>query len=133
MRTYDPKKSSLIIAGLVVSGYAEGSSIKVKWNNPELFKRHIGGHGEVTRTKRVDTSGTIELSLMQLSPTHAQLHLLRKLEGTFPVLHQYNGELNFNAAAAAAWIEKMPDEEFGTEVSKRDWIIGIEDMSLITI
>lgn len=133
MKTYNPKKVNLVLGGFLVTGYADGTFIKLKWNNPELFKRHIGGQGEVTRTERVDTSGTIEISLMQTSPAHTFLHNLAKLKGTFPVLQTYKGDNNFAAAGPNAWVEKMPDEESATEVSKRDWVIAVEDMSMITI
>lgn len=131
VRTYDPKKKNAVASGFSLTGWAEGTMIKVARTTKEKFKKHVGAAGEVSRTKVADNSGTVTLTFKQTSPANAILYGLSKLDATWPFGLFSKDDMNLTAVAAEAWIESEPDPEIADVEGKCEWVIGCADISRI--
>lgn len=131
VRTYDPKKKILSCSGFTVTGYADGTFIKIARTTKERFKKHVGGSGEVSRTKVPDNSGTITITLKQTSPANAFLGNLALADATWPVGFFSKDGVPAQAVSAEAWIESEPDMEVANEEGKFEWVIGCVDVSKV--
>ncbi len=129
MKTYDPTEVQVNLGTLTLTGFADGTFVKIARNTAERYKRKVGAKGEISRSKVVDNSGTIEVTLKHTSPNNSQLYVLDKSPATFPVSVIENGETKFVASATEAWIEKTPDPEFAEEESNSVWVMGCADLS----
>ncbi len=129
----DPTEVQINVGTLTLTGFADGSFIKLSRNTPELYKRKVGAKGEVSRSRVVDKSGTIEVTLKHTSPNNSQLYALAQNPATFPVTVLENGEAKFSATSTEAWIEKTPDPEFGEEEGNAAWTLGCADLTFAQI
>lgn len=128
MRTYDPTEVQVNLGTLTITGFADGTFVKVARTTSERYKKKIGAQGEVSRSKVADKSGTISITLKHTSPSNSKLYLLDKSPATFPITVIENGEAKFVASATEAWIEKTPDPEFGADEANVEWTIGCADL-----
>jgi hypothetical protein len=126
--TYDPKAVTLSCGPLLISGYSDGTFIKVALADADLYKVHVGSHGEVARTKNNNKMGYITITLKQTSPSNAKLDLMKNNPTPFPVLLKNNSDAAYIATAVNAWVSKDPDNEFGGEESKVEWIIACDEL-----
>jgi len=131
VKTYDPKKKNVSASGYNITGWAEGTFIKIARTTKEKFKKHVGATGEVSRTKVADNSGTVTLTLKQTSPANAFLFGLAKLDATWPLGIFSKDDMGLSAVAPNAWIESEPDPELADVEGKCEWVIGCEDISRI--
>jgi hypothetical protein len=123
--TYSPEDVTLACGGFLLSGFADGTFVKVEPED-DRFKKLVGADGEVTRTKSANRSGTITVTLLQTSNSNAVLSNLARIDdltgyGSFDVLCKDN--LGNVAFAATGWIRKVPGPEYGKEQSNREWTI----------
>lgn len=128
MKTYDPTEVQINIGTLTLTGFAEGTFIKITRSTTERYKKKVGAKGEVSRSKVSDNSGTIEVTLKHTSPSNLQLYMMDKIPAAFPITVIENGETKFVANTTEAWIEKLPDPEFSNEESNAVWVFGCADL-----
>jgi hypothetical protein len=131
IKTYAPDKVSVVLGGAIMSGYAEDGFVKIEVAT-EAFTKHVGADGEVSRTRNTDKSGTITLKLKQTSDSNDVLSALYNtdittLQGYLPVIVKDNVGRTL-AAGSSAWIQKLPEAEFGKEIGDREWIIEVADL-----
>jgi len=131
IKTYAPDKVSVVFGGAILSGYAEDTFVKVE-QSVEAFTKHIGADGEVSRTRNTDKSGTITVTLKQTSDSNDTLSAfyladIASLQGYLPVIVKDNIGRTL-AAGSSAWIQKLPESEFGKEISDREWVIEVADL-----
>ena len=125
--TYDPTEQDLIFNGVLITGYADGTFIKVSRNNDGwTFKASNSGGG--ARCRNPDISGRIEITLHQGSPSNGVL-------SAFAVADELTGEgvgecmVKDRSTAAAkcsaqnAWVTKIADYERGKETGDVTWVI----------
>lgn len=129
--TYDPKIFSIIVGGKIISGFADGTFIKLE-RNQQAFQLKMGTDGEGTRAKSNDNSGKITITLMQSSPSNDDLSsfaIADQLanEGVVPVFIK-DGSGRTAASAATAWVQKLPDSEFSNEAQSRAWILETDGL-----
>lgn len=128
LRVYDPDQISINVAGIPVSGYADGEFITVENESPG-FEDVVGTDGEVTRSKTNDRRATVTLKLMQSSPTNDLLSALHNLDLNTPggvgvgpfLLRDKNGTTLL--LAEKSWIQKMPDGSWDRTAKERSWVI----------
>lgn len=124
--TYAPSDVSVIIAGHIVSGYADGAFVEVDYTNDRITMQK-GADGETARVITSDDSGTITLRLQQTSLSNDVLSALFEADtiskkATFPLaINDDNG--NTLVGTDAAWIKKLPTVSFGNELEDREWMI----------
>jgi hypothetical protein len=133
LRTYDPKKVSLSVGGVPLSGYADGSFISVEMSN-DAWSKSVGADGQTTRAKSNDKSGTITVTFAQSSASNDYLSSLALLDekvnlGVRPAhLADVNGTTIL--MAPFAWVRKLPSSEFSKEVSNREWALDCADLNM---
>jgi hypothetical protein len=133
VHTYDAKKVKVIVGGIPLSGYADGTFIKIERDN-DLFTKVVGADGITSRSKSNDRGGTAVLTLKQTSPSNdilSAFHLTDELTnaGIFPLLVQdMSGRSTF--ISATAWIKKLPSSEFGKDLGNREWTFDLVDVDI---
>lgn len=125
-KTFDPAKFEIIFGGKIISGFADGSFIIIR-RNDQAFNLKIGTDGQGTRVKSNNFSGQVQFNLMQSSPSNDDLSAIAQADeltnGGVNPLYIKDGTGNTIAAAATAWVQKLPDSEFSNEALTRQWII----------
>lgn len=132
-KSYDPAQVSVIFAGIIVEGYADGTFVLAARNNPS-FSLKVGASGEGARAKSNDRSGTVTITLMQSSASNDLLSaqaaldeasgdgigslLIKDLSGTTLV------------SAETAWIQKPSDMERAKEISDAQWVIETDVLNM---
>lgn len=133
LRTYDPASVVVSIAGVPISGYADGTFVSVD-RDDDAFTKVTGADGNTTRIKSNNRSGFLTLTLLQSSPSNDILSGLAQLDeatnaGVVPVLVK---DMSGNSIyfSAQGWIRKYPTSDFGKEINNREWIIDLADMDM---
>ncbi len=124
MKTYDPKQVLVVVGGVPISGYADGSFVRVGRRNPqwELVK---GADGEGARSKSNDDSGFIEIELMQTSASNQHLSNISLADetsnaGVVPVMVKDGSGFSLHMAEQS-FIEKNPDGAYAKTNQTRVW------------
>src|SRR4051794_20746490 len=118
MRVFDPAKISIMFAGRLLQGWADGDFVSIS-NTTDAFVSVAGTDGEVTRVKTNDRRATVTVTTMQSSPVNDMLSAIHTLDiltpngqGVGPLnIADCNGTSLY--AAEQAWIVKSPDATFG--------------------
>ncbi len=124
VKTYDPKKVTVIVGNHIVTGFAENDMIKIKPNG-DGFGLYSGADGEVARAIDPNQTFKVTLSLARTSKTNdflSQLHNLDRQTGAgiVPiVIKDLGGTMNF--IAAEAWITNYPEVGRGRSIDTQDW------------
>lgn len=124
VRSYDPKQIVIAFGPTVITGYAEGTFVKVA-RNGNAFEKSRGADGSVDRTNKNALDFTVTITLKQTSPVNAILSGLLLADqisnaGLLPLtIKDLGGATLFSAAQA--YIAKDPDQEFGDSLSSREW------------
>jgi hypothetical protein len=133
--TYDPKAILFTFLGIPLSGFADGTFIKVE-RNDDTFKLVVGSDGESARARNRNRSGRITLTLLQTSPSNDYLSAAQRADelgipgGKGPLLvKDVLGTTLINAPDA--WIVKPPAAEFGREVGSREWVFESGDIDML--
>jgi hypothetical protein len=131
--TYDPKQVAVIVAGVPMGGFADGSFVTVERTN-DTFSKVSGADGIVSRAKSNDKSGMIKITLQQTSPSNDVLQGIALLDevsnsGVVPLIIQdFSGRSTF--ITAFGWVKKPPSSEFSKEVSNREWEFDCADLDI---
>lgn len=133
VKTYNPADVQLVIAGILVSGYADGTFIAIGRDNPS-FTSGTGADGEGWRAKSNDKSGTCTLTLLQTSLSNDGLSALNALDeasgdGVGPLLLKDNSGRSLYSAETV-WLEKPADAEFAREQSDREWVVKTDKLNV---
>lgn len=129
MKTYDPAQVLTSFAGQIISGFGEGTMIVVE-RDEAAFTKKVGADGEVARARNRNRSGKVRLTLMQSSASNDYLSSMARqdeLAGTgVGVLQIKDGLGTTLVMVPNAWIEKIPNTEFGKEQSDREWVFDCD-------
>lgn len=129
VKTFDPKKVTVMYGGRVVTGFAEGSMVKCE-KNEDNNMAHVGVLGEVSRAINADNTGKITISLAGTSPfigIFAQKAAANELESCNVI--DMNDE-GINVGGSECWIVKAPDINIGKEIEEQDIEIYVADYSV---
>ena len=131
--TYDPKLVTVIYGGVLITGFADGTFVKVS-RNSDTFSLQMGVDGHATRTKSNDNSGKFEVTLSQASPSNPILYALWKIDQMAPlgvgVKPMIVKDLSGSSlhAAPTTWIVKPSDAEYAKEAGSRVWMFETDLM-----
>jgi hypothetical protein len=131
VQNYDPTKVVLLVGGIPVSGYADGSMIKCA-RNQDSMKLTKGADGQGVRSKSPDRSGKVTVSLLQSSASNGVFSALALLDqasstGVVPVLlKDNNGKVVWTATEA--WVMKPTEASWEKEVKDREWVLECDDL-----
>lgn len=124
VRTFDPKKIIIAFGATVLSGFPEGTFIKIA-RNGNAFEKSKGADGSVDRVNKNAYDFQVVATLKQTSPVNALLSGILAADqlsnvGVLPLtIKDLNGDTLFEAPQA--WIAKDPDAEFSDGLSNREW------------
>ncbi len=136
-KIWDPAQLSVIVGGVPIGGFAEGSMIELKMNTPR-FSTVTGTTGEKVRSKSLDKGAMLTIKLMQTSSSNDILTAIAIADdlapngaGIFPImLRDRSGRAQY--AAAEAWIVDQPDADFDKSAKSREWKIEIAELDAFT-
>jgi hypothetical protein len=124
-REANPRRHLLQVSGVPIQGFGENTQFKFTRNAP-FYKTKKGVDGEVTRSKVLDNSWTLEVTLMSSSQSNQVLWALALSEAyTFVNIEDLNGLTLF--CGEQAWVEEPPPVERGAEASEQVWKIFVAD------
>lgn len=133
MKTYDPKKILVIVGGVPLSGFADGSFVRVARNN-DMWTMSTGADGEGTRSKSNDRSGTIEVTLKQTSRSNqylSNLALADELDNAGVVPGMVKDGMGATLhLAEQLWVKKRPDSEYAKEAGDRVWVLETDVLTM---
>jgi len=126
VRSYNPSEVSVIVAGRIIGGFADGTFVGVERNN-DSWALSVGADGEGTRSKSTDRSGRFTITLNQSSESNEFLTELEAADdisgtGTFPVLVKDGSGTSIHEGETC-WIVKPASAPYGKESDNREWII----------
>jgi hypothetical protein len=131
--TYDPEKVSVIIGGLTMSGFADGDFVKIAPQDADLYKIHVGAHGEMARTKNSNKVGFVTFTLKATSPSNKILDAMKNSPTPVPVMVKDSSDSAFIASAANGWVNKQPEVSRGSEEAKIEWVIACDELMMFHI
>lgn len=128
---YDPGRIIVTFKGAQIQGYADGTF--VKWSRRvETFKDSAGAGGDVVRVRSRDKRGTVVITLQAASSSNDVLQAFADADeatglgyGTL-MIKDANGTTLI--VAEKAWVEKLPDGEYATDASNREWTIACAEL-----
>ena len=129
--SYDPRSVNLICGGVVVSGYADGSFIKVK-RNKDLYTQKVG-RDDVIDVRSTDRTGTISVTLLAASNTNDVFSALLELDEASPygtmsiplLVKDANGSTLMTGTGR---LKGWPEVEFSMEESHREWVFNVSNL-----
>lgn len=125
VKTFDPKMVVITWGVIPISGYAEGTFVRVN-RSGDAFTKKKGAGGDVERLNKNQGDFEVSLTLQQTSSTNGELSAALAADqvtnaGVFPfTIKDLLGETLF--FAPQAWIRKDPEWEDGDELNPREWI-----------
>jgi hypothetical protein len=125
-KTFDPGLHVVNFAGLLITGFADGTWISAE-RNADAFIPYVGADGEVSRARQRDRSGIVRITLAQTSASNRSLALLAKQDELFgtgvgALLIKDLGS-TLVLSADSAWIQKLPTVDRAKEVGTQEWAI----------
>lgn len=134
-QTYDPAFVGVTFKGIPISGYADGTFIKIERNNP-TFKQYVGARGEVSYVKSQDKTGKATLTLKAdhpcndlLSTVATQDELLGNGVGVFQMTQGGGATIALDPEAR---IEKPTHIERGKEMPTTEWVFLLSYATLFS-
>lgn len=131
--TYDPKQVAVIVGGVPLGGFADGSFVTVE-RSSDAFTKVTGADNITSRAKTNDKSGSITITLQQTSPSNDILQGFALVDevsnsGVVPIVIQdFSGRSTF--VTAFGWVKKVPKAEFSKEITNREWILDCADLDV---
>lgn len=134
VRTYDAKDVSIILGGVPITGYADGTFVSVE-RDEDAFTKVVGADGDTSRARSNHNGGMVTITLMQTSPSNKVLEDLATLDeltnaGIVPIMVKDNSGLSLYSSDTA-WIKKRATSNFGKEIDNREWIVDVADLIML--
>ena len=131
---YSPDQVKISFSGITVTGFQDGTFVEVE-RSEDQYTTHVGSLGDVTRTRNLNKTGKITVTLMQHAPINDLLSITLAADalGDTParsimVKDLTNGML---CHASNAWIEKTPKIERGKESAGIQWVFACADLEVV--
>lgn len=132
--TYDPKNVNILVGGISISGFVDGTFLECDMDEDAFIKRK-GADGITSRAKNNNNSGTITITLQQTSPSNAVLQGFALLDrasgkGIIPVLINEAGTAS-TIATGFAWVKKVAKPSYAKEVLDRQWVLDCAELDIV--
>jgi len=130
-KNYSPDQVVFSFNGVNVTGYFDGTFIEVE-RDEDSFTKHVGALGDVTRTRNLNRSGKVTVTLKSEAPVNDILAALNVADEQFGLnygammLSDLNG--NMLVRATQAWIMKAPKVERAKESGSVQWVFDCADL-----
>jgi hypothetical protein len=131
--TYDPALVFPSLAGIVLSGFADGTFIEAE-RSEDGFTLTVGASGEAARAQARNRSGRVTFTVLATSQVNDALSALAAqdelLSTGVGVFHMTEARGTTVLHAENAWIMKLPKIERNKEVATVEWVIECEDLEV---
>jgi len=133
LTNYHTDQVILIWNDIHINGFSNDTFIEVE-RNEDGFTTYVGSLGDVCRTKNMNRSGKITVTLMATAPVNDTLAALAQVDEDTgleyaPIqLKDLNG--NMRADGAEAWISKRPKIERAKESGTVQWVFEVAVLNL---
>ena len=123
---FDPALFTVIIAGKIISGFADDDFIEIE-RDEDMWTKKVGVDGEVTRAKSNNRAGKVTIHLMQSSMSNDDLSTLALIDeasnaGVGVLLcKDQSGRSVF--ASDSCWVKKFPKANYKKGVNTVEWQI----------
>ncbi|WP_332649664.1 phage structural protein [Lysinibacillus sp. 54212] len=124
--TYDARKVTTVIGGVILTGFPDGSFVKCSKDN-DNFEASSGAQGDVAIAINGDSLGTIEVTLSQTSPSVSYLDKLANNREMVSAWVNSVNEVKEVKGGSRAMVTKPADAEFGKSISNRVYTIKVFD------
>ena len=130
VKTYDFKQISASFGTVILSGFAEDDAITL---TPEanIYDAKKGCDGQTTRSRSNNDDYKATIRFMATSDAKSQMQeltlrnaALSGLTYPFRLISNSTNEFYFSPEA---WVEKLPDADFGREVGEREYTVYLPD------
>lgn len=140
IRTYDPKGVLVIVNGIPLYGFADGTFIRVE-RDDDMFTKVVGADGMTSRAKSNNKGGKITITLKQTSPSNDVLSGIALADemtnaGVVPIMIKEMSKpvpSQSLAVSGFGWVQKQPVMEYGKEITNREWIFDCADLEIVTL
>lgn len=129
---YSPKDVVCSWNGIAIEGFAPDSFLRIQRTSP-LVSQVVGAGGQVALTRNADKTGSIEIELMQTSPSNLMLSAIQAKQDAMElelditsnfIIFDPSGSVM--ATGVNAWLEELPAIELGREQNSKVWRFGCE-------
>jgi len=131
--TYSPSDYSIQVAGQTVSGFTDGAFIEVALDE-QLYNKHVGADGFVSRARTSNRSGTITITLARTSPSNEIMSALMKRDETDDdaivqvMIKDSKGRTVIDVPSA--WVQTIPTLTDSKDIEPRAWVLDCSQMSI---
>lgn len=132
LKTFDPNQLSVVVGTAPILGFAEDTMISIETEDPQ-YNDNTDIHGNVTRYKVNRNTAKVTITLTESSTSNDLLSNFAEADrisdaGVFPIMiKDPNGTSLFSSTAA--YIDQIPNVEFGAEAKTREWSIKATNIS----
>ncbi|WP_425447740.1 phage structural protein [Dethiothermospora halolimnae] len=130
MRSYDPKDVNVIVGGVALTGFAEGSFVSVE-RMEDTFTEYVGAQGDVAMSETSNETGEITVTLESTSPSVAYLNDLATRKGKNAIIPASVVDLNDNKVTAGGTecrVRKPATYEASNEITEREFVIFVSKL-----
>ena len=138
LKIYDSDRVQVSFGGVpITGGWTDGDFLAITANE-DAFTAVVGTSGEVSRSKTLNRSATIEINLMSTSPFNDIFSGIYIGDinahggagvGEFHVVDLNGTSIHF---AGNAWIRRPPDTTYGAEANIRTWTLECDRLETYT-
>lgn len=128
-KEYDPSEVRVVIGGVIITGFADGSKIKVDPVTKELRKSKVGVDGDVTYTRVRDPRYTLTMMLKQDSPSNIYMDALKESPLCVPISVSNTSGGKFVGGGTNCKMIERPSYEWSSEDTNREYKFMIPDFS----
>ncbi len=120
---YDPNKNFVNVQNRSIEGFGSDEMVRTERNDENEASAKMGVQGDGTFQVNQDKSGTIIITLKQLSPSHVFLQSLKEAQSLFAVAITSKHNHQQLVTATACMIKVAPRALFGKEEAEYVWVI----------
>lgn len=128
--TYDFKNTSVLINGVLISGYADGDAIQME-QREDSVELLVGAGGDSEYSESNDKSATLTLTLLVSSASSIYLEDLHNAGEELDVQIIDKNQNSRNKAASQCRIQRNAPLTRGKEGSPREWTILMPEITII--
>lgn len=138
IRAYSPDQVNINLGGKIpFKGVADGTFITLT-RNSERTEVTVGAKGDVGITRKADRTGTLEVTLLQNSPTNQILSGIVNAEDLSGDLYRANITIEdpsggVHALAKRCHIQTPAPVTLGDGQTAKVWTFSVEDMQYLTV
>jgi hypothetical protein len=131
LNTYETDKVLLVIAGIPVTGFGKDTFIEIE-REEDSFTTYVGSLGDVCRTKNLNKTGKLTITLMMDAPSNNLLAAQAQIDEEFAtgvgpfMLKDMSGTMF--ASGAECWVMKRPKIERAKESGTIQWVFMVAEL-----